>query len=97
VLTTLDRTLNWALAEWVGQVQRHARLILALTLVACIASAVYVKDHLGVNSDQEAMLSPDLPYRRLQRDFYAAFPQLERPLTVLVDAETPERASGAIR
>lgn len=94
--TKLETLLNRALAKWVELVQRHARWVLALALAACAASALYVKDHLGVNSDQTAMLSPDLPYRQLERDFYDVFPHLEEPLVVVVDAETPEQASRAI-
>jgi hypothetical protein len=92
----LETIVNRSLASWVGLVQRRARWVLALTLAACVVSGLYVKEHLGVNSDQTAMLSPDLPYRQLERQFYDAFPHLEEPLVVVVDAGTPEQAARAI-
>lgn len=96
VLTRIERTLNRGVGRWVGYVQRQVRLVLVLTFALCVVAGVYVKDHLGVNSDQTAMLSADLPYRQLEKEFYDAFPHLREPLVVVVDAGTPEQASSAI-
>lgn len=72
---------------------RHAKLVLAATMSLTVAAGVYAALHLGVNSDTKAMLSEDLPFRQMTQRLLETFPDLGEPLIVVIDAETPERAS----
>ena len=85
------------LAAWVRLSARAWPLVLLLTLALCVGSLFAAKQRLGINSNFDEMLDPDLPFRRAQRAFVEAFPQYEGNLVLVVDAATPEDAREAAR
>ena len=91
----LDRWLSARLAAWVDGVRLRHRAWLALCLAATLLLGVYAGLHLGIDSNNLALVSEDLPARRNHAAFAELFPNLENALLVVVDAETPEGARKA--
>lgn len=60
-------------------------------------SAVYTVNHLTLDTDPMNLLDPDLPFRQLQREFEAAFPQLDNLILVVVDQGSAEHRRDAVR
>ncbi|RMF22312.1 MAG: hypothetical protein D6760_07695, partial [Deltaproteobacteria bacterium] len=56
---------------------------------------LYARGHLGLNTDLDAMFSDELPHRVLEIEYEKTFPMMAETVLVVVDAETPERASEA--
>jgi hopanoid biosynthesis associated RND transporter like protein HpnN len=52
----------------------------------------YTVTHLSLNTDTEDMLDPNLPFRRLEREFDRAFPQFSDLIVVVVEATNPAKA-----
>jgi hopanoid biosynthesis associated RND transporter like protein HpnN len=69
--------------------------VLALILVVTVLIGAYTATHLGVNADENAMLSNELPHRIFELEYQQIFPGLYENIVVVVDAETPEQASSA--
>jgi uncharacterized protein len=80
--------LEW----WTWFVQRHPRLILAVTLVATAAVLAYSVAHLEMNVDIAGMISDKLRFRRLEKDFTKAFPNLSDTIVVILDADNADLA-----
>jgi hypothetical protein len=55
----------------------------------------FTVNNLGIHTDTEQMLSPELPFQRTLRDYRQAFPQYTDTMVVLVESDTPDRASDA--
>ena len=87
--------LGRILALWVRGAARAWPLVLLVTALLCAGSVVVAKDRLGINSNFDEMLDPDLPFRRAQDAFLEAFPQFDNGLVLVVDAETPEDARAS--
>ncbi len=83
------------LAAWVRGCARAWPLVLLVAALLCAGSLVASKHRLGINSNFDEMLDPDLPFRRAQEAFIEAFPQYEANLVLVVDADTPEDARAA--
>jgi hopanoid biosynthesis associated RND transporter like protein HpnN len=69
--------------------------VLAGVLASTLLIGLYAALHLGVDSDNLAMIDPDLPFMRNNREFARTFPTLDNALLVVIDAETPELAQRA--
>ncbi len=91
----IETHLGRWLGVWLEFVRAHARAVIALTLVASAASLSYTVTHLGIDSDDAAMLSDELPFRALRNDFHRQFPPLADPILIVVDGDTPGRAQDA--
>ena len=83
------------LVRWVTGAGRHWRLVLAGVAAATVLAAWAVVSGLGIHTNLDEMLSPELPFRRSNARFVAEFPQNADRLVAVVDAETPEDARGA--
>ena len=94
-MTRFDNAIGHASAATVAFAARHARWVVALCLSLTVGSIFMVVNHLGLNTDTRAMLSEDLPFRRLAAQFEAAFPVLEQPMIIVVDADTSAQARDA--
>jgi hopanoid biosynthesis associated RND transporter like protein HpnN len=69
-----------------------------VVLVALIAGALaarYAADHFALDSRTENLVSPDAPWRTLERRFDQDFPQMNNLIVVVVDSASPERDSEA--
>jgi hopanoid biosynthesis associated RND transporter like protein HpnN len=80
------------IVRWVDAARRHAQAVMGGTLLLTLGLGAVAALSLGVNSDNLAMVDPDLGFMRNQRDFAELFPILDNALIVVVDAETPELA-----
>ncbi|MFI4987413.1 MAG: hypothetical protein ACHQF3_08220, partial [Alphaproteobacteria bacterium] len=87
--------LATALVWWVERVRRLAGAIVIAAVLAALAGGVYTARHLRMNSDSDALLSTELPYRKTLKAFRAAFPQIQGNLVVLVEGDSPDRAEDA--
>ncbi len=73
---------------------RHARAVVALALLSAASASVYTTRHFMINSDINALLSNDLPWRKRQLTFENAFHRFQM-IDVVVTAPTPELTTAA--
>ena len=86
--------LGRLLARWVGWVRRRPGTVLIGSALLTIGLGLYASTHLGVDTDTSGMFSADLPFRRHQEAFKAAFPQFTNTLLAVVDGP---HAEGALK
>ena len=89
------RVIARALIRWSGWVNRQAKVIVLASLVVAMAGGYYAANHLQMQTNTAEMLSPDLPFQKLNRDFEAAFPHLDGNIAILVTGETADQAEDA--
>jgi hypothetical protein len=80
------------LAWWVNSIRRHALLAMLVTFLTTAGVLAYTISHFRIDTDVTDMISDKLPYRKLEKEFQRAFPQLGNTIVVVIDAETPEAA-----
>ncbi|MFQ6018153.1 MAG: flippase-like domain-containing protein [Kiloniellaceae bacterium] len=83
------------LVRWVGLVQRWAVLVLVLAVLATAGAAYVTVSGIGINTSTTDMLSAGLAFRRNAEALKQAFPQFTDTLTVVIEADTPDRAEAA--
>lgn len=88
----MDEVVGRALHAWIARLHAQATAVVWGLLVLTLLLGVYAVQNLGVNSDNLALLSPDLPSRRNHAEFSRHFPNLENALLVVIDGDTPELA-----
>jgi hopanoid biosynthesis associated RND transporter like protein HpnN len=87
------RTYSTGLLEWwANSVRRHAVLAVFITFLATVGVLAYTINHFRIDTELTEMISDRLPYRKMEREFQKAFPQLANTIVVVIDAETPEAA-----
>jgi hopanoid biosynthesis associated RND transporter like protein HpnN len=82
------RVLEW----WTWFVQRHPRLIIAITVIATAAVLAYSLAHFEINVDIAGMISDRIRFRRLEKDFTKAYPNLSDTIVVILDADNADLA-----
>ncbi len=80
------------LVKWADFVGLHSSLVLFLSLLATAGVLIYTVNHFRIDTEMTDMISGKLPYRKLEKEFQAAFPQLKDTIVVVIDADTPENA-----
>jgi hopanoid biosynthesis associated RND transporter like protein HpnN len=85
------------LTRWVEGVRRRAVLVLVLSLAAAAGCGWYAATHTVIDTNTNNMLSPDLPFQRDADRMSKAFPQLEDPIVVVIDAANADQADDAAR
>jgi len=95
MLTFLRQIFGRTLLVWINIVQGHKILTLIFCFIAVLVSIQYTSNNLGMNTDTEDMLSPDLDWRKLDREMSAEFPQFSGNILVVIDAPTPDQAMDA--
>lgn len=80
---------------WVGFVQRNAVPVLIAVLLTCGGTILYLKQNIRINTDLNSMISEKLHFRKIEKDFSRAFPQLSDTIVVVIDADTAEQAVSA--
>ena len=80
----------------VDHCRRAAVWVVTGVVVATGLSAVHTANNLTLDTDPGHLLDPDLPFMKLQRDFYATFPQLDDLILVVVDRGSAERRRDAV-
>jgi predicted RND superfamily exporter protein len=53
---------------------------------------IYTLNHFRIDTELTDMISDKVPYRKLEKEFQSAFPQLKETIVVVIDADTPETA-----
>jgi hypothetical protein len=80
------------LSKWTEFVGHHSSLVLSLSLLATVAAAIYTVNYFRIDTEMADMISDQLPYRKLEKEFQRAFPQFKETIVVVIDADTPEAA-----
>ncbi|MDE2148590.1 MAG: MMPL family transporter [Gammaproteobacteria bacterium] len=86
-----------AISRWVDGVQRRAPLVLLLALAGGVTMLWLVSQRLTVDTDNQNLISAQLPWRQAEQRLDREFPQLSNVLLVVIDADTPELADSAQR
>ncbi len=72
-----------------------ALLVLIVAVLGAAGSVWYAAHALRISTDPAELLSADLPFRKAQAEHDHHFPDGGRPLLIVIDAVTPERADEA--
>jgi uncharacterized protein len=63
---------------------RHSRLVIVIAVLLGAGSTAYVVRHFAINTDISNLLSPDLPWRKRDAAYLAAFPQQATSILAVV-------------
>jgi len=74
---------------------RRAWVVVLASMVVLAGSSVYVARHFAINTNVSHLLSPNLPWRKRELAYQAAFPEQATNILAVVSAPTPEFAAGA--
>ena len=83
------------LLRWISFIQRFRVWIILVLLTAAGWSVFYIKDNLGMNTDTRDMLSPELPWRKLDLQYEQFFPRSTNNILVVIESETPDQSIDA--
>ncbi len=86
-----------ALMWWVARAYRMAWPIVIGSVLVAIAGGVYTAGHLRMNTDIDALLSSEVPYRKTLKEFEQAFPRLQDNLVVVLEGDNPDRVEDAAK
>lgn len=89
----LTRTLN----GWEANFIRHPWLVILLFVTGCGLTLRYTMEHLKVNTNTAELISPDMPFQRNRIALEQAFPQDIGTILLLVEGDTPESTSAAVK
>jgi hopanoid biosynthesis associated RND transporter like protein HpnN len=81
---------------WVARVQRFAWPVLLLALLIGFGASRYIGTHLSVDTNNQNMLSADLPWRKAELEMDKLFPG-RGDLVVVIDGRDAETADDAQR
>src|SRR3569833_1949798 len=90
------RMQRW-LGRWIEIAQRRSLIIIAVCAVLGALLLGFTAANLSVDTDTANMQSAKLPWRQAGAQLDRLFPQQSHELTVVIDADTPERAGDAQR
>jgi uncharacterized protein len=74
---------------------RHAWMIVLASVLIMAGSAAYVAQRFAINTNVSSLLSPNLPWRKNELAYQAAFPEQATNILAVVTAPTPEFAAAA--
>jgi uncharacterized protein len=97
VTTVLEKRVGHALSLWVERVRCSAVLTLVSAIALAAVALVYAVNHLGINANTEDLFDPDLPFRVQQTILDDAFPMLEDPILIVIEAPSASKAVDAAR
>ena len=80
---------------FVGWTSYHPLRIIIAFVILTAASGVYVVRHFAIDTDVNALISANLPWRQRELAYELAFPQSTQAILAVVDAPTPELADAA--
>ena len=81
------------LVKWADFVGLHSSLVLFLSFLATAGVLIYTVNHFRIDTEMTDMISSKLPYRKLEKEFEAAFPQLRIPFWLSLTPK-PLRSPG---
>ncbi|HTP98859.1 MAG TPA: MMPL family transporter [Casimicrobiaceae bacterium] len=82
-------------ARAVAACVRRPWAVVALAAALCAAASYYVVANFAMDTDAVKLVSEDLPWRKREQVFDAAFPHRTELIAVVIDAATPEQAEYA--
>jgi hopanoid biosynthesis associated RND transporter like protein HpnN len=80
--------LNW----WVGFIQKRALPVVIISFIMSAGILVYSVKNFRIDADITGMISDKVPFRRIEKDFSKAFPNLSNSMVVVIDADNAGRA-----
>jgi uncharacterized protein len=83
------------IARIVSWCSDHYRLVIAVAVVLCSGAFLYAASHMAIDTDATRLIAADVPWRKQELVFEAAFPHRSDLIAVVVDAATPELAEQA--
>ncbi len=95
--TRLADIADQSLSDWTDFVQRRALWVIVAALALTAAALVVVASDLQIDTDTDGMIAPETPFMRTYRAYKNAFPILSDSITVVVEADTPDRARDATK
>ena len=91
-LSSRSAKLAQLFVHWTSQ--RPLTIIVGFVILTFI-SGLYLVRHFSINTDVNALISADLPWRQRELAYKSAFPQSTQGILAVVDAPTPELAGAA--
>ncbi|MGH6938571.1 MMPL family transporter [Hypericibacter sp.] len=73
----------------------HALKVIAVVFLLSCAAALYLVRDFSIDTDSAKLISGEIPWRKRDAAFDAAFPQGQDQIVVVIDAPTPELAEAA--
>lgn len=95
--STWRHSLNNFLSSWIGFVERFRVAVILLIMLGAVLSLHYTANNLGMNTNTQDMLSPELDWRQLDAEIDRMFPQYVDSILVVIEAQTPDEATDAGR
>jgi uncharacterized protein len=92
LLSSRSAKLAQFFVEWTSQ---HPLKIIVAFVILTFVSGLYVVRHFSINTDVNALISADLPWRQRELAYESAFPQSTQGILAVVDAPTSELAGAA--
>ena len=80
---------------WIKTVCRFAWVVIVALLAVTYVLFDYTMDNVSINTNTTDMLSDELPFRQNYITYKSAFPKTGSLMTVVIEAETPERADAS--
>jgi uncharacterized protein len=89
--------LNSAIVRTVEFCTRHIWGVIIVALILAGVSGTYTVRHFAIDTNVNNLISRDLPWRKRELEYQAAFPQNTKLILVVVEGPTPEQTSAATR
>jgi hopanoid biosynthesis associated RND transporter like protein HpnN len=80
------------IGRWVNFVHSHSLAVVVITILLTGIILFYSIHNFKINTDLNSMISEKLRFRKLEKDFSRAFPQMTDTIVVVLDADSAERA-----
>ncbi|MGH6795106.1 MAG: MMPL family transporter, partial [Methylocella sp.] len=74
---------------------RHSRRVIIVALILASVAGTYTVSHFAIDTNVNNLISRDLPWRKRELAFQAAFPQSSKLILVVVEGSTPEQTGAA--
>lgn len=84
-----------ALRQWIGFITKNAVAAVALIAILTIAVGYFAATGIGINTDTEDMLSPDLDFRKNATAMDKAFPQFNDNMVIVLDGVNADLLADA--
>jgi uncharacterized protein len=89
--------LNSAIVRTVEFCTRHIWGVIIVALILAGVSGTYTVRHFAIDTNVNNLISRDLPWRKRELEYQAAFPQNTKLILVVVEGPTPEQTAAATR
>ncbi|HVP30723.1 MAG TPA: MMPL family transporter [Myxococcota bacterium] len=90
-----DELVGRAAARWIAAVDRRPVRVLSVVMIVTALALAYAARNLGVDADPDSMISRDLPFRQMARDFKQAFSSPDDAVLIVIDGESASVADRA--